>query len=139
MIDVLSRMSSQDLPTVITISIIFLGGMLTAVTIYAITAFQRHREKDLATTLVLEMLDRGIPPAEIAAILETMGLDQPPEGLREPASADPPFSWSIRERTGSPGCHRFYLGGVVGTDVQAMLNTPVVAARGKGLRAIPSC
>ncbi|MCX7425492.1 MAG: hypothetical protein NTW96_07695 [Planctomycetia bacterium] len=80
MIDVLSRMSPSDLPIVLTVPVILLGGMLTAVIVYAITAFQRHREKDLATTLVLEMLDRGIPPAEIAAILKTMGLDQPPEG-----------------------------------------------------------
>jgi pentatricopeptide repeat protein len=53
---------------------------------YLIRAIQRHRELETASSLVLEMLDRGISPEDITAVLKTMGLEPPADfsaqGLR---------------------------------------------------------
>ncbi len=97
MIEILSRLSSSDLPVVLTVTPIVLMALLVSTTILIVKIVQRHRELQTASDLVLEMLDRGIEPQEIAAVLKAMGLDEPTESrlkhrVRRSHSQSPAFA-----------------------------------------------
>ena len=75
MVEVLSRLPGSDLsavlilvPVVFVVGVIGLAGLIAA-------AIQRHRDREIAAAVVAEMLDRGIAPEEIIAVLRAMGLE----------------------------------------------------------------
>jgi hypothetical protein len=77
MMELLSRLRPSDLAAVL--SILGSGLLVGAVALTAliIRAVQKHREHQIASSVVLEMLDRGIAVEEIVAVLKAMGLEDP--------------------------------------------------------------
>ena len=79
MVELLSRLPGSDLSAVlIIVPVVFVVGTLGLAGLIA-TAIQRHRDREIAAAVVAEMLDRGIAPEEIIAVLKAIGL----EGSRE--------------------------------------------------------
>jgi len=74
----LSRLPPNDVSVVLIIPI--LGVLLTLVILggWIISAVQRHREREIAASVVDHMLDRGVAPQEIVAVLRAMGLKEMP-------------------------------------------------------------
>jgi len=81
MIELLSRLHPSDLAAVLSMLAAGLLVGLVALAALIIRAVQRYREHQIASSVVLEMLDRGIAAEEIVAVLKAMGLEAP-EGRR---------------------------------------------------------
>ncbi len=77
MIELLSRLTPSDLAMVLCVPAVVLVVGLVALTSQIIRAVQKHRERQIASSVVLEMLERGIAAEEIVAVLKAMGLEDP--------------------------------------------------------------
>lgn len=77
MIELLSRLHPSDLAAMLSMLAIGLLVGAAALTALIIRAVQRYRERQIASSVVLEMLDRGIAPEEIIAVLKAKGLEDP--------------------------------------------------------------
>ena len=84
MLELLSRLYPADLATLLTIVTVALLGGLVLIVAQIIRGINRYREREIAAAVVAEMLDRGIAPEEIIAVLKAMGLEATSE-QREPA------------------------------------------------------
>jgi hypothetical protein len=75
MLDLLSKMRSEDLATTL-IAIVAVSAVVVGVLIRLIVySVRRYRERQLATTLILEMLDRGMTADDIVRVLSAAGLE----------------------------------------------------------------
>lgn len=79
MIQILSRIPPGDLAGVLIVPGSMLVASLLGGGLWLARAAQKRREQEMAAHLLLELLDRGVAPAEITAIFKSMGLEQPPE------------------------------------------------------------
>jgi hypothetical protein len=78
MFEVLSRLTPGDLAAVlVVVSMIVVVGLVSVISV-VVTAIQRQREREVAASVVSEMLDRGAAPQDIVAVLKAMGSDEPP-------------------------------------------------------------
>ncbi len=78
MIDVLSRVPPGDLEDVLIVVAVVLAVGLLGLAGLIILAVQRYREREIAASVVADMLDRGIAPQEIIAVLKAMRLEASP-------------------------------------------------------------
>jgi hypothetical protein len=79
MVELLSKVNSGDLAAVlVVVPVVVVLGVLGLVAL-VIAAVQRYRDRQIAWAVVTDMLERGIPPAEIIAVLKAMNLQSPPE------------------------------------------------------------
>jgi hypothetical protein len=78
MVEILSRLPPSDLAAVLIVPTVALLVVLGALASQVIRAVQRYREREIASSVVADMLDRGIAPQEIVAVLKAMGLEAPP-------------------------------------------------------------
>ncbi|MHB1034078.1 MAG: hypothetical protein ACYC35_08410 [Pirellulales bacterium] len=73
MVEVLSRVNGGDLAMILVFAILGLSvgvfGLLGAV----VACVRRYRERQQAAAIILDMLDRGITPDEIARVLQAAG------------------------------------------------------------------
>ncbi len=76
MVEILTRLNPADLAEVLTVGLLIVVVGLVALVSVAIGAFTRFRERQIASTVVLEMLDRGIATEEIIKVLRAMGLER---------------------------------------------------------------
>ena len=79
MLELLSRLSPGDLTMVLILPTVALLVGVVALAAMVIRAVERYREREIAASLVSEMLARDVAPQEIVAILKAMGLDAPQE------------------------------------------------------------
>lgn len=77
MVEILSRLSGGDLTVVLLLPTVFLIIGLVLVTGIGIKGYQHYRERQIASTVVVEMLDHGMTCEEIVAVLKAMGLEEP--------------------------------------------------------------
>lgn len=75
MTEILSRVSPGDMAAVIIVPILAIAGVLAMLAILIVTAVQHYREREIAATVVMEMLERGLGTEEIIAVLKAMGLE----------------------------------------------------------------
>jgi hypothetical protein len=76
---VFSRMTGDELTVVLIIGTIAVVGGIVFLTRIIVSAVQRHHGRMVASSVVAEMLDRGMAPQDIVAILKAMGLEDPPD------------------------------------------------------------
>jgi hypothetical protein len=74
-------MGGDELTVVLVIGILFIVGGIVLLTRIIVSAVQRHHGRTIASSVVSEMLARGMSPQDIVAILKAMGLDDPPDRL----------------------------------------------------------
>jgi len=79
MVELLSRLSPSDLTVVLIVPTVGLVVGVVALAALVIRAVERYREREIAASLVSEMLAHGVAPQEIVSILKAMGLDAPQE------------------------------------------------------------
>jgi len=79
MVELLSRLPPGDLTVVLIVPTVGLVVGVVALAALVIQAVQRYREREIAASLVSEMLARDLAPQEIISILKAMGLDMPQE------------------------------------------------------------
>jgi hypothetical protein len=87
---VLSRLSTADLAMVLTLGIMFGVGGLIAVTMIITQCVRRHYKQQMVTSLILDMLDRGMSADDIVRVLSAVGMQEEadeaasaPQGLQK--------------------------------------------------------
>jgi hypothetical protein len=85
--EVLSRLSSNDLVAVVIVTIA--GGAVLLITLINSIShhWRRHHERQLVTSLILEMLDRGMAVDDIVRVLSAADLQDQQDEL---------FAWQQR-------------------------------------------
>lgn len=79
MVEVLSRITSGDLAALLIVGTLALTVGVVGVASQIVAAFWRHREREVAAAVIANLLDRGLAPQEIIAVLQAMGLNAPPK------------------------------------------------------------
>ena len=77
MIELLSRLNPSDLAMVLTVPAVGLVVGVIALAALVIRAIQRYREHQIAASVVVEMLERGMTAEDIVAVLKAIGLEEP--------------------------------------------------------------
>jgi hypothetical protein len=75
MVELLSRLNPGDLTAVLTVTVMVALGIVAVVARLIADGVRRHHERELATSLVLEMLDRGMTADDIVRVLSAAGLE----------------------------------------------------------------
>ena len=73
--DVLLKLTSGDLAVVITLACFLAFSGVVSVTIVIAQNWRKHYQGEMATTVVLEMLERGMSADEIKGVLKAMGME----------------------------------------------------------------
>ena len=81
MLEVLSKLRSDDLVAVLVVTVLFGSCMLVGAIGIIATAVRRYHARQLATSLILEMLDRGMTADEIVRILTAAGMQDQQDDL----------------------------------------------------------
>jgi hypothetical protein len=79
MVEVLSKINGGDLATVFIVVPLMLAGLIAVLVIGIAQILRRYYERRMATTVILEMLDRGMPTEDIVRVLTAAGLEDKPE------------------------------------------------------------
>lgn len=69
MLEILSRLHGDDIVGLVAV----VGGFITAITVVCVVAWERHRERQLAVTIIEDMLDQGMSVEQIERILKAAG------------------------------------------------------------------
>jgi Mg/Co/Ni transporter MgtE len=81
MLELFSRLSPADLAVVLTVVPVIGLGLLFIVLVAVAKLIARYHERQLATSLILEMLDRGMSADDIVRVLSAAGLEDRREEL----------------------------------------------------------
>jgi hypothetical protein len=79
--ELLSRVSSGDLTMLLAMALVIVGPILAVVALFTVKGLWQHRQRQLATSLILEMLDRGMTADDIVHVLAAAGLEDRPDEL----------------------------------------------------------
>jgi len=74
MVEILSRLGGGQLADVLTLTVLVGLGLVMGVVITVATLIAQYHERQLATSLILEMLDRGMSAEDIVRVLSAAGL-----------------------------------------------------------------
>ena len=113
MVEILSRLSPGELPVVLCLGLLAMVACVIGVTKIVAGAWRRYRERKLATSVVLEMLNRRMPFEQIRDVVLAMDMEDSLDRactLRRTSEAvstdpDPPngeATYSVRVRTPFP-------------------------------------
>jgi hypothetical protein len=74
MVELLSRLSPGDLAVVLCVPPVILVVMLVPLTKVVADTWRKYREREMATSIVLEMLVQGMQADEITRVLKAAGM-----------------------------------------------------------------
>ena len=75
MVEILSRLSPGELPVVLCLGLLAMVVCVIGVTWIVVGSLRRHRERKLATSVALEMLNRQMPFDQIRDVILAMDME----------------------------------------------------------------
>ena len=113
MVEILSRLSPGELPVVLCLGLLAVVACVIGVAGIVAGSLRRYRERKLATSVVLEMLNRRMPFDQIRDVILAMDMEddldractlrRTSEGVStDPDPPDGEAAYSVRLRTPSP-------------------------------------
>jgi hypothetical protein len=72
-----SVIAQQDVIPLVALVLVFATGVICAMTAIISAHVRGYRERELAVHLIRELLERGLPPDEIASLVHASGVHAP--------------------------------------------------------------